>query len=68
MSTNVLAFLLLNKYRSGVTLDKLAAEMHTLKLEFLERKHDVNLDGDMKDVIIHAVILLPYHTFYSCIG
>lgn len=55
MSTNAIAFLLLNKFRKGVTIQELSKEMGILIEEMLERGYDVGISGDMNDVIKHGV-------------
>lgn len=60
MSTNVISFLLLNKFRHGVTIEKLAQEMELLKHELILRNHDVDISGDMRDVIQHGVRLINF--------
>jgi hypothetical protein len=55
MSTNAVAFLLLNRFRNGVTMDKLVEAMEKLKQDLYYAGRDVSFTGDMVDVINHAV-------------
>lgn len=55
MSTNVVAFLLLNKFRDGCTLDKLVEEFETIRLELEFNNMDVAFCGENIDIIKHAV-------------
>jgi len=55
MSTNVVAFLLLNRFRDGCTLDKLVEAFDSIwqDLEFNDK--DVGFCGETVDIIKHAV-------------
>jgi glycerol-3-phosphate O-acyltransferase 1/2 len=55
MSTNAVAFLLLNQFRNGVSMDKLVEAMEKLKQDLFYAGHDVGFTGDMMDIINHAV-------------
>jgi glycerol-3-phosphate O-acyltransferase 1/2 len=55
MSTNAVAFLLLNRFRNGVSMDKLVEAMEKLKKDLFYAGRDVGFLGDMVDVINHAV-------------
>ncbi|ODN06204.1 Glycerol-3-phosphate acyltransferase 1, mitochondrial [Orchesella cincta] len=54
MSTNAISFILLNKYRKGVTTQVLAKEIELLAEEMLDRGYDVGISGNMEDVITHG--------------
>lgn len=60
MSTNALAFLLLNKFRNGATITELCLALDTLRLDILESNKDLGFTGDSVDVIHYAVRLLNY--------
>ena len=55
MSTNAVAFLLLNKFRNGVNMEKLVEAMEQLKRQLFYAGRDVGFSGEMVDVINHAV-------------
>ena len=55
MSTNVVAFLLLNKFRDGCTLDKLVEAFDSIRQELEWAKRDVAFCGESIDVVNHAV-------------
>jgi len=56
MSTNAISFILLNKYRKGVTSQVLGKEIQLLKAEMLERGYDVGIAENMEDVMTHGVM------------
>ncbi|KAJ4426510.1 hypothetical protein ANN_27324 [Periplaneta americana] len=58
MSTNAVAFLLLNRFRNGVTMEKLVEAMERLKKDLFYSGRDVGFTGEMVDVINHACDLL----------
>lgn len=58
MSTNALAFLLLNKYRCGTTLSNLVRSLDELRRELMLAERDVGFSGESVDVLNHAVDLL----------
>lgn len=58
MSTNVVAFLLLNKYRDGCTLDKLVEAFDSIRQDLEARKKDIAFCGETLDVINHAMDIL----------
>ncbi|KAJ9597799.1 hypothetical protein L9F63_011341, partial [Diploptera punctata] len=58
MSTNAVAFLLLNKFRNGVSMERLVGAMEQLKKDLFNAGRDVGFSGDMMDVINHACDLL----------
>uniref|UniRef100_A0A646QEZ4 Glycerol-3-phosphate acyltransferase 1 n=1 Tax=Hemiscolopendra marginata TaxID=943146 RepID=A0A646QEZ4_9MYRI len=58
MSTNMVALLLLNKFRNGVTFAKLVQTMEWLKDELYLHGRDVGFSGQMVDIVTHAVDLL----------
>jgi hypothetical protein len=55
MSTNAVAFLLLNRFRNGISMEKLVEAMEKLKKDLYYAGRDVGFMGDMVDVINHAV-------------
>jgi len=55
MSTNAIAFLLLNKYRNGVSLDVLKKEIEKLRNEMFDRNHDSGFSTNLDDVLDHGV-------------
>lgn len=57
MSTNVLAYLLLNKHRNGASLTSLAKSLNELR-EQLSKRREFGFDGDSESVIMRAVKLL----------
>ncbi|XP_077992642.1 glycerol-3-phosphate acyltransferase 1, mitochondrial-like [Glandiceps talaboti] len=61
MSTNLLAFLLLTKYRQGATVEKLAKEFDLLRLEISQRGRDVGFCGSSVAVVNYAAALLGKH-------
>ncbi|XP_076240613.1 glycerol-3-phosphate acyltransferase mino isoform X2 [Calliopsis andreniformis] len=58
MSTNVVAFLLLNKFRDGCTLDKLVEAFELMRQELETRNKDVAFCGEAVDIINHALDIL----------
>ncbi|CAL7938466.1 unnamed protein product [Xylocopa violacea] len=58
MSTNVVAFLLLNKFRDGCTLDKLVEAFDLIRQELETRNKDVAFCGETIDIINHALDIL----------
>ncbi|XP_034949912.1 glycerol-3-phosphate acyltransferase 1, mitochondrial isoform X2 [Chelonus insularis] len=58
MSTNVVAFLLLNKFRDGCTLDRLIEAFDTLRHELDWAQKDVAFFGETIDIINHALEIL----------
>ncbi|XP_076301390.1 glycerol-3-phosphate acyltransferase mino isoform X2 [Lasioglossum baleicum] len=58
MSTNVVAFLLLNKFRDGCTLDKLVEAFDSIRQDLETRKKDIAFCGESLDVINHAMDIL----------
>lgn len=55
-STNAIAFLLLNKFRNGISLDRLKGEMLALKEELVVRGHDSTFtDEDIESALNHGV-------------
>lgn len=55
MSTNVVACLLLNKFRDGCTLDKLVESFDVIRREFEWKHVDMAFSGESIDIINHAV-------------
>lgn len=55
MSTNVVAFLLLNKFRDGCTLDKLVEAFDSIKQELEFAEKNIAFCGESVDIINHAV-------------
>ncbi|XP_076164883.1 glycerol-3-phosphate acyltransferase mino isoform X2 [Ptiloglossa arizonensis] len=58
MSTNVVAFLLLNKFRDGCTLDKLIKACDLIRQDLDNRKKDIAFCGESIDIINHALDIL----------
>lgn len=58
MSTNMVAFLLLNNHRQGATFDELSASFEWLHGEITSRGRDVGFSGKTAAVIRHALRLL----------
>ena len=58
MSTNMLAFLLLNKYREGVNIEELVIAFDKLRQQLTSDNKDVGFTGDSIDVINNAIRLL----------
>lgn len=58
MSTNVVCFLLLNKYRKGVLLKALIQDFNWIWDEITNRKREVGFSGSTKDTVSHALKLL----------
>lgn len=55
MSTNVVAFLLLNRFRDGCTLDKLIEAFESIRLELEFNNMDIAFCGENIDIVKHAV-------------
>lgn len=55
MSTNVVAFLLLNKFRDGCTLDKLVEAFDSIRQELEFSEKNIAFCGESVDIINHAV-------------
>ncbi|XP_053977074.1 glycerol-3-phosphate acyltransferase 1, mitochondrial isoform X1 [Hylaeus volcanicus] len=58
MSTNVVAFLLLNKFRDGCTLDKLVEAFDSMRQDLECRNRDTAFCGESIDIINHALDIL----------
>ncbi|CAK9807765.1 Glycerol-3-phosphate acyltransferase 1, mitochondrial [Anthophora quadrimaculata] len=58
MSTNVVAFLLLNKFRDGCTLDDLIKAFDLTRQELEVRNKDIAFCGETVDIINHAMDIL----------
>ncbi|XP_043682974.1 glycerol-3-phosphate acyltransferase 1, mitochondrial isoform X2 [Vespula pensylvanica] len=58
MSTNVVACLLLNKFRDGCTLDKLVESFDVIRREFEWKHVDMAFSGESIDIINHALDIL----------
>jgi glycerol-3-phosphate O-acyltransferase 1/2 len=58
MSTNAVAFLLLNRFRNGVSMEKLVKAVERLKEDLFCAGRDVGFTGETLDVINHAVSTL----------
>ena len=58
MSTNVVAFLLLNKFRDGCTLEQLVEGFEILRQELETAHKDIAYCGESVDIINHAVCTL----------
>lgn len=57
MSSNAVIFLLLHRFRNGVTLDRLATALDELRVD-LEGRKDLAFTGDSKEVIRYVVKLM----------
>lgn len=55
MSTNIIAFLLLNKFREGCTLDQLVEAFDSMRQELELKDTNVAFCGENVDIIKHAV-------------
>lgn len=55
MSTNVVAFLLLNKFRDGCTLDRLVEAFDSVRQELERGDKNIAFCGESIDIINHAV-------------
>lgn len=55
MSTNIIAFLLLNKFRDGCTLDKLVEAFDLMRQELEFGDKNIAFCGESVDIIKHAV-------------
>ncbi|XP_070155729.1 glycerol-3-phosphate acyltransferase 1, mitochondrial isoform X1 [Polyergus mexicanus] len=58
MSTNVVAFLLLNRFRDGCTLDKLVEAFELIRLELEFNNMNVAFCGENIDIVKHALDIL----------
>ncbi|XP_058793688.1 glycerol-3-phosphate acyltransferase 1, mitochondrial isoform X2 [Phymastichus coffea] len=58
MSTNIVAFLLLNKFRDGCTLEQLVEAFDTMRKELEWTNRDVAFCGEAVDIINHALDIL----------
>ncbi|CAB4012571.1 Hypothetical predicted protein, partial [Paramuricea clavata] len=58
MGTNMVAFLLLTKFRKGVELNEFANAFELLKKDILMHKRDYGFSGANADVMLHAIELL----------
>lgn len=58
MSTNVVAFLLLNKFRDGCTLDNLVEAFDAMKTELEMKNKNVAFYGESIDIVNHALDIL----------
>ncbi|XP_076678138.1 glycerol-3-phosphate acyltransferase mino [Andrena cerasifolii] len=58
MSTNAVAFLLLNKFRDGCTLSELIEALDSIRRELECRNRDVAFCGSTVDIINHALDIL----------
>lgn len=58
MSTNAIAYLLLTKFRDGVTIDRLVVAMDELRKDLDYARKDLGFSGDSIDVINYAVSIL----------
>lgn len=55
MSTNALAFLLLNKFRNGAKIEELILALDELRNDLAFVRRDLGFSGDSIDVILYAV-------------
>ncbi|XP_035735110.1 glycerol-3-phosphate acyltransferase 1, mitochondrial-like isoform X2 [Vespa mandarinia] len=58
MSTNIVALLLLNKFRDGCTLDELVKSFDVIKKKFRYKNVDMAFSGKTIDIINHALDIL----------
>ncbi|XP_015514001.1 glycerol-3-phosphate acyltransferase 1, mitochondrial isoform X2 [Neodiprion pinetum] len=58
MSTNVVAFLLLNKFRDGCTLDRLVESFDSIRQELEWSQRNIAFCGESIDIINHALDIL----------
>ncbi|XP_047366032.1 glycerol-3-phosphate acyltransferase 1, mitochondrial isoform X4 [Vespa velutina] len=58
MSTNIVALLLLNKFRDGCTLDELVKSFDVVKQNFIYKNVDMAFSGKTIDIINHALDIL----------
>lgn len=58
MSTQLVAFLLLVKFRNGVYFSELCRVFEKLKIEVNKRGRDVGFSGETRDVVLFACRLL----------
>lgn len=58
MSTNALAFLLLNQFREGATIEQLVTALDNLRDELKTGRKDLGFTGDSIDVINYGIELL----------
>lgn len=58
MSTNVVGFLLIHRYRYGVDFEVLVDACETLVGELVDRKWEIGFSGKFSDVVHHALYLL----------
>ncbi|KAK5644911.1 hypothetical protein RI129_006211 [Pyrocoelia pectoralis] len=58
MSTNAVAFLLLHKFRQGVSVDRLATALDELRDDLDNKQKDLGFSGSSSDVILYALDLL----------
>ncbi|XP_063988733.1 glycerol-3-phosphate acyltransferase 1, mitochondrial isoform X2 [Diachasmimorpha longicaudata] len=58
MSTNLVAFILLNKYRDGCTMDELVDIFNSLRQELEAAGKDLAFCGESLDIINHALTIL----------
>lgn len=55
MATNSVAFLLLHKFRDGVTLKELVASLDQLRKQLASDNRDVGFTGESENVVEYAV-------------
>ncbi|KAK6621935.1 hypothetical protein RUM44_001742 [Polyplax serrata] len=58
MATNSVAFLLLHKFRDGVTLKELVASLDQLRKQLASDNRDVGFTGESENVVEYAIQLL----------
>ncbi|XP_015112910.1 glycerol-3-phosphate acyltransferase 1, mitochondrial isoform X3 [Diachasma alloeum] len=58
MSTNLVSFILLNKYREGCTMDELVDVFNSLRQELEAANKDLAFCGENLDIINHALTIL----------
>lgn len=65
MSTNLLSFLLLKKFRDGVSLDLLISEMNSLRLQIYKKRRDVGFSADESKMKLVTLRAVRYFVKYS---
>lgn len=61
MSTNIVAFLLLNKFRDGVSITELAEALDVIRNDLGLAGKDLGFTGDALDVIHYGVSICNKH-------
>lgn len=58
MCTNLLSFLLLNKYSNGGKLSDIVEDFHWLACQVIKRGKNIGFSGNASDVVRYALKLL----------